>query len=77
MRKSVYAIAAAVVAFGLAAPAFAAGPTPAEQTSAEQVSMCRAGLKGCEGGDTNACVVALKTCVGDQRQKAMKLMEGG
>lgn len=77
MRKSVIAIAAAVVAFGLAAPAFAADPTPAEQTSAEQVAMCRAGLKGCEGGDTNSCVVALKTCVGESRQKAMKLMEGG
>ncbi len=76
MRKSAYVIAAAVVTFGFAAPALA-GPTPAEQTSAEQVSLCRAGLKGCASGDTNACVKALKTCVGDQRQKAMKLMEGG
>jgi hypothetical protein len=74
MKKTLLAIAGAVV-IGLASPVLAAEPTAAEQTSPEQVQLCEAGLQGCQAGHVNECTIALKTCVGEQRQQAMKLME--
>ena len=75
MRKAFIALVAAAAFGGFAASGIAAEPTPEEQTSAEQVQMCTTGLEQCQGGDSMGCVTALKTCVGEQRQKAMMLME--
>ena len=74
MKKTFYALTVAVALAGLSSAGLAE-PTAEEQTSAEQVQICDAGLQGCQGGDTGQCVAALKTCVGDKRQQAMKLME--
>ena len=74
MEKTILAIAGAAV-IGFASPLLAAEPTAAEQTSPEQVQLCETGLEGCQAGHVNECHVALKTCVGEQRQQAMKLME--
>ncbi len=76
MIKFVSVIAAAGMAFGLAT-AIQAAPTPEEQTSPEQVKMCKEGLQSCQGGDRGACVIALKTCVGVDRQAAMKAINEG
>jgi hypothetical protein len=75
MRKSIIALVAAAALGGFAASSMAAEPTPEEQTSTEQVKMCMSGIEQCKAGDTQGCVVALKTCVGEQRQKAMMAME--
>ena len=79
MKKSIRALTMVVAIAGLSTAALAdghgGGPTAEEQTSAEQVQICDAGLQGCQGGDTGQCVAALKTCVGEKRQQAMKLME--
>lgn len=75
MRTTLTIIGAAA-AFGIAATAFAADIPHEEQTSPEQVQMCDDNLATCSAGtDSWACVTALKTCVGDKRQEAMKLME--
>ncbi len=77
MKRTLAAIAAIAV-FGYAGAAAAEmEPIPHEaQTSPEQVAMCDDNLATCEAGeDSWACVTALKTCVGDKRQEAMKLME--
>lgn len=74
MKKSICAVAAGVAMLGFATSGYAE-PTAEEQTSAEQVQMCDDGLQACAGGDVNACVTALKTCVGDKRAEAIKLME--
>ena len=76
MNKFVGAVAAAGIAFGLAF-SVNAGPTPEPQTSPEQVKMCRDGITACQGGDRGACVVAVKTCVGEDRQTAMKAINEG
>ena len=79
MKKTIYAFATVVAIAGLSTAAWADAhgnhPTAEAQTSAEQVQICDAGLQGCQGGDTGQCVAALKTCVGDKRLQAMKLME--
>lgn len=79
MKKTIYALATVVAIAGLSTAALADAhgnhPTAEEQTSAEQVQMCDSGLQSCQGGDVGQCVVALKTCVGEKRQQAMKLME--
>lgn len=74
MKRTILAIAGVAI-IGLATPVFAAEPTAAEQTSPEQVQLCESGLQGCQAGHVNECTLALKTCVGEQRQQAMKLME--
>ncbi len=74
MKKTVYALTMVVAIAGLSSAALA-DPTAEEQTSAEQVQICDSGLQGCQGGDTGQCVAALKTCVGEKRSQAMKLME--
>ena len=74
MKKTIYALTVAVALAGLSSAGLAE-PTAEEQTSPEQVQICDSGLQGCQGGDTGQCVAALKTCVGDKRQQAMKLME--
>ena len=76
MNKFVGVVAAAGIAFGLAFSANA-GPTPEQQTSPEHVRMCRDGITACQGGDRGACVVAVKTCVGEDRQTAMKASNEG
>jgi hypothetical protein len=76
MNKFVGVVAAAGIAFGLAFSANA-GPTPEQQTSPEQVKMCRDVITACQGGDRGACVVAVKTCVGEDRQTAMKAINEG
>ena len=74
MRKTLTAIAAAA-ALGAAGAALAADIPHEEQTSPEQVQMCDDNLATCAAGeDSWACVTALKTCVGDKRQEAMRLM---
>ena len=74
MKKTIHALTMVIAIGGLSSMALAE-PTAEEQTSAEQVQICDAGLQGCQGGDTGQCVAALKTCVGDKRLQAMKLME--
>jgi len=74
MNKTLCAVVALVAAVGFTAPV-AADPMESDQTSSEQVKMCDSGLSSCQGGDNNACVVALKTCVGEKRGQAMKAME--
>jgi len=75
MRKMVFGVVAAV-AFAFAASANAECLDKVEMTSPELQQICQAGLEGCAEGDQMACVDALKTCVCDDRQKAMKLMAG-
>jgi len=77
MRKSVIALIAAAATAGFAVSGVAAGPSAEEQTSAEQVEMCTTGLQQCQSGNSMGCVTALKTCVGEDRKKAMSLMEQG
>lgn len=50
--------------------------SPSEQTSSEQAALCQSGLDNCNDQAVTFCVQALKTCVGDQRTHAMKMMEG-
>ncbi|MBL27478.1 MAG: hypothetical protein CMM50_08015 [Rhodospirillaceae bacterium] len=76
MKKLIFAaVATATLAFGTSA--FAASCLDkVEMTSKELQQICQTGLQNCEKGDQMACVDALKTCVCDDRQKAMKLMAG-
>ncbi len=75
MKKTLTAVAA-FAALGFAGGALAADIPHEEQTSPEQVQMCDDNLATCAAGaDSWACVTALKTCVGDKRLEAMKLME--
>ena len=73
--KTTLTTIAALAVLGLATGAVAADIPHEEQTSPEQVQMCDDNLATCAAGtDSWACVTALKTCVGDKRQEAMKLM---
>lgn len=74
MKTWLCATATGVAVFAFAAGAMA-GPSAQEQTSAQQARMCDHGLQTCTGGDQAGCVTAMKTCVGEKRQKVMKLME--
>ncbi len=76
MKRLVCAGVFALASMGLSAVAIA-GPSAEEQTSAEQVKMCNDGLQQCSSGDQGACAIAIKTCVGESRGKAMELMAGG
>lgn len=75
MKRIIFAaVAMATLTFGTSA--FAACLDKVEMTSKELQEICQTGLQNCEGGDQMACVDALKTCVCDDRLKAMKLMAG-
>lgn len=79
MKKSLCAVVAAVgmMAMSTMSTTAFAGPTAAEQTSQEQVSLCRSNTTGCREGDQNACHIAMKTCVGKARQDVMTILEEG
>ncbi len=75
MKRLSIGAATMVAAFGLSFAAFA-GPSAEQQTSAEQVQACQDGIQQCQGGDQLSCVAAIKVCVGEDRQTAMKLIQG-